>query len=144
MPPIRDSEPGAPGLGPDVYGTRFLIWVVAAFWTAFVGAVFYMSQLRVQPREAFSVVQWTAPIIFIVVIGGIGTLEGPIIGAILYYFLRDYFNDQETAYLIGSGVVAMVVALWLQPGLWGKFRKWLGADLFPLRRRLVRQAPEGQ
>ena len=63
--------------------------------------------------------QWTAPIIFIVVIGGIGTLEGPIIGAVLYYFLRDYFNDHETAYIIGTGVVAMVVALWVQPGIWG-------------------------
>jgi branched-chain amino acid transport system permease protein len=144
MQAIRDNEAGARGLGANVYRTRFIIWVVAAFWTAFVGAVFYMSQLRVQPREAFSVVQWTAPIIFIVVIGGIGTLEGPIIGAILYYFLREYFNDQETAYLIGSGVVAMVVALWLQPGLWGKVHKWIGADLFPLRRRLVRQAPKGQ
>jgi branched-chain amino acid transport system permease protein len=92
----------------------------------------------VQPREAFSVVQWTAPIIFIVVIGGIGTLEGPIIGAVLYYFLRDYFNDHETAYIIGTGVVAMVVALWVQPGIWGHIRRRVGADLFPLRRRLVR------
>ena len=71
-------------------------------------------------------------------IGGIGTLEGPIIGAVLYYFLRDYFNDYETAYIIGTGVVAMVVALWVQPGIWGHMRRRLGADLFPLRRRLVR------
>jgi branched-chain amino acid transport system permease protein len=141
MQAIRDNEAGARGLGANVYRTRFITWTVAAFWTGFTGAVFYLSNLRVQPREAFSVVQWTAPIIFIVVIGGIGTLEGPIIGAILYYFLRDYFNDHETAYIIGSGVVAILVALWVQPGIWGHLRRRLGADLFPLRRRLSRESP---
>jgi len=66
------------------------------------------------------------------------------IGAVLYYFLRDYFNDHETAYIIGTGVAAIVVALWLQPGIWGHIRRRLGADLFPLRRRLIRGSPEGQ
>ena len=127
------------GWAPTCTAPASPIWVLAAFWTGFGGAVFYLQQLRVQPTdEAFSVVQWTAPIIFIVVIGGIGTIEGPIIGAVLYYFLRDDFNDYETAYIIGTGVVAMVVALWVQPGIWGHIRRRLGADLFPLRRRLVR------
>ena len=138
MQAIRDDEAGARGLGTNVYRTRFIIWTVAAFWTGFSGAVFYLSTLRVQPREAFSVVQWVAPIIFIVVIGGIGTLEGPIIGAVVYYFLRDYFNDHETAYIIGTGVAAILVALWIQPGIWGHLRRRIGADLFPLRRRLIR------
>jgi branched-chain amino acid transport system permease protein len=136
MQAIRDNESGARGLGANVYRTRFIVWVVAAFWTAFTGAIFYLSNLRVQPKDSFSVVQWTAPIIFIVVIGGIGTIEGPIVGAVLYYFLRDRFDDHETLYIIGSGVVAIVVALWLQPGLWGYARRRFGADLFPVRRRL--------
>jgi branched-chain amino acid transport system permease protein len=72
MQAIRDNEAGARGLGANVYRTRFVIWVIAAFWTGFAGSVFYLSTLRVQPREAFSVIQWIAPIIFIVVIGGIG------------------------------------------------------------------------
>ena len=136
MQAIRDNEAGARGLGANVYRTRFIVWVVAAFWTAFTGATFYLSNLRVQPKDSFSVVQWTAPIIFIVVIGGIGTIEGPIVGAVLYYFLRDRFDGHETMYIIGSGVVAIVVALWLQPGLWGYARRRFGADLFPVRRRL--------
>ena len=88
---------------------------------------------------AFSVVLWTAPIIFIVVIGGIGTIEGPIIGAVLYYFLRDRFKDHQTVYLIAMGLVAMGVALWLQGGIWGTIRRRFGVDLFPVRRRLVDQ-----
>lgn len=133
---IRDDEAGARGLGANVYRTRFGLWVVAAFWTAFTGAVFYLSSLRVQPRDSFSVVQWTAPIIVIVLIGGLGSIEGPVIGAIIYYVLRDRFNDYETLYTIGTGVAAVIVALYMQPGLWGYIRKRFGIDLFPVRRHL--------
>jgi branched-chain amino acid transport system permease protein len=140
MQAIRDDEGGARGLGVNVYRTRFLIWIVAAFWTALAAAPYYLQQLRVQPvgtGGAFSVVLWTAPIIFIVVIGGIGTIEGPIIGAVLYYFLRDRFQDHQTVYLISMGLVALGVALWLQGGIWGTIRRRFGVDLFPVRRRLV-------
>mgnify|MGYP001189145641 FL=1 len=140
MQAIRDDEGGARGLGVNVYRTRFLIWIVAAFWTALAAAPYYMQQLRVQPvgtGGAFSVVLWTAPIVFIVVIGGIGTIEGPIIGAVLYYLLRDRFQEQQTLYLISMGVVAIAVALWLQGGIWGTIRRRFGVDLFPVRRRLV-------
>lgn len=137
MQAIRDNEGGARGLGANIYSTRLKVWVLAAFWTALTGAVFYLANLRVQPKDSFSVVNWTAPIVVIVVIGGIGTIEGPIIGALLYYFLRDYFKDYETWYLIGSGVAAVVAALYLQPGIWGYVRRRWNIDLFPIRRRLV-------
>ena len=140
MQAIRDNEEGARGLGANVYRVRFIIWIVAAFWTGLTAATYYTWQLRVQPTGtggAFSVILWTAPIIFIVVIGGLGTIEGPIIGAVLFYFLRDAFNDYSTVYLIATGVVAIAVALLLQSGLWGWLRNKTGIDLFPVRRRLV-------
>lgn len=138
MQAIRDNESGAKGLGANVYRTRFVAWVIAAFWIGLTGAVFYLANLRVQPKDSFSVVNWTAPIVVIVVIGGIGTIEGPIVGALLYYFLRDYFKEYETWYLIGSGVAAILAALYMQPGIWGYVRRRWGIDLFPIRRRLVR------
>ena len=141
---IRDNEAGARGLGANVYLSRFAIWVIAAFWTAFAAGAYFLATIRVQPSGpggAFSVVQWTAPIIFIVVIGGIGTIEGPIIGALLYYFFRDRFIDHPTWYSISLGVLAVVVALWAQLGIWGLVRKRLGIDLFPVRRRLVLPEP---
>ena len=139
MQAIRDDEAGARGLGANVYRTRMIVWVIASFWTAFTGAIYYLSNLRVQPKDSFSVANWTAPIVIIVVIGGIGTLEGPIIGALVYYILREYFKDYHTWYTIGSGVVAVAAALYLQPGIWGSIRRTLKTDLFPVRRRLVRQ-----
>jgi branched-chain amino acid transport system permease protein len=142
MQAIRDNEAGARGLGTNVYRTRFAIWMIAAFWTALTGATFYLGQIRVQPTGSFSVVQWTAPIIFIVVIGGIGTIEGPVIGAIVYYLFREQFKNEVTWYTITLGFIAIVVALVMQKGLWGIIRNRTGLDLFPVSRRLVAERGE--
>jgi branched-chain amino acid transport system permease protein len=136
MQAIRDDESGARGLGTDVYRTRFQVWVLTSFVTALAGATFYLSQLRVQPTSSFSVVQWTAPIIFIVVIGGFGTIEGPIVGALLYWWFKDRFIDHDSWYSTSIGVIALVVALALQRGIWGLVRDRFGIYLFPIRRRL--------
>jgi branched-chain amino acid transport system permease protein len=136
MQAIRDNEAGARGLGIDVYRTRFAIWVLAAFITGLAGATFYLSQLRVQPTSSFSVVQWTAPIIFIVVIGGFGTLEGPIIGAVLYWWFKNQFIDHDTWYSTSIGLIAIVVALYLQKGIWGVVRERFGTSLLSVGRRL--------
>ena len=133
---IRDNEGGARGLGANVYRTRFVLWVVVAFWTALAGATFYTKSLRVQPDQSFSVVSWTAPIIFMVVIGGIGSIEGPIIGAIAYWFFRERFGNSPEYYAMGLGLLAVGVALFLQRGVWGIIRRRFDLQLFPLRRRL--------
>lgn len=143
MQAIRDNEDGARGLGVDVYRTRFVIWMIAALWTGFAGAVYYIQKqtiLPTGPGGAFSVVLWTAPVIFIVVIGGLGTIEGPIIGTVVYYYVRDWLKDYVEWYQIGAGVVAIIIALVLQKGVWGTIRQRLGIDLFPVRRRVVRES----
>jgi branched-chain amino acid transport system permease protein len=140
---IRDDEAGARELGTDVYRSRFTVWLVAAAFTGFAGAVNYLQALRVQPESAFSVAQWTAPVIVMVVFGGIGTIEGPIIGAVTWYLLRDYLTDQSNTvsitnevYLLASGVVAMLCALYLRRGIWGSLtHRFPQLQLFPVRRR---------
>jgi branched-chain amino acid transport system permease protein len=146
---IRDDEAGARGLGTDVYRSRFAVWLLAAAFTGFAGAVNYLQALRVQPESAFSVAQWTAPIIVMVVFGGIGTIEGPIIGAVAWYLLRDELTDESNAisittetYLIASGVVAMLCAMYLRRGIWGSLvHRFPQLQLFPLRRRLDVEVP---
>ena len=148
---IRDDEDGARGLGVDVYRARFTVWLIAAAMTGFAGAVNYLQALRVQPESAFSVAQWTAPIIVMVVVGGIGTIEGPILGALVYYLLKDYLTDESNAvhvstevYLFASGIVAMLCALFLRGGIWGVLtRRFPRLQLFPVRRRLDVGASEG-
>jgi branched-chain amino acid transport system permease protein len=82
---------------------------------------------------------WTVYVIFITVIGGIGRIEGPIIGTIIFFVLRQYLADLATVYLIVFGIVAILVMLWAPHGLWGFFADRYGWQLFPLARRLERR-----
>jgi branched-chain amino acid transport system permease protein len=92
--------------------------------------------LRISPDAAFGV-SWAAFIIFIVVIGGIGTIEGPIIGTLLYFVLRETLADFGTWYLILLGVIAVVVMVKFPKGLWGFIADRYDLYLFPVRRRLT-------
>ncbi|MEM1401122.1 MAG: branched-chain amino acid ABC transporter permease, partial [Pseudomonadota bacterium] len=74
---IRDSEPASESLGVETYRTKFLVYVVVAGMTGLIGALIFLQKLRISPEAAFNVNDWTAFVIFIVVIGGIGTIEGP-------------------------------------------------------------------
>ena len=82
---IRDSETAAESVGVDSFRTKLWVYVLAAAGTGMVGALIYLQKARISPDAAFSVLDWTAYVIFIVVIGGIGTIEGPIIGVIVFY-----------------------------------------------------------
>jgi branched-chain amino acid transport system permease protein len=77
--------------------------------------------------------------IFCAVIGGIGTLEGPVLGAIVFFLLQDRLADSGTLYLVGLGALAITIAAFLPAGLWGEAQKRLGLTMFPVGHRLVLQ-----
>ena len=132
---IRDDETGARGLGVNVFKSKLWVYIIAAAGTGMIGAVIYLNLLRVQPEAAFSL-NWSALMIFAVVIGGLGTIEGPIIGAAIFFALQQLLSDYGTWYLILIGVLAAGVVVFAQRGLWGTIvRRW-PIDLFPVRRRL--------
>ena len=92
----------------------------------------FLQKLRISPDAAFSVNDWTAFVIFIVVIGGIGTLEGPIIGVVLFFLLRETLADYGTTYLIILGLTAIIIMLTTPNGIWGLIRQKFNLELFPL------------
>ncbi|MEP2707670.1 MAG: branched-chain amino acid ABC transporter permease [Roseibium sp.] len=139
---IRDSEIGSASFGIDIWRHKFTIYVITAALTASTGALIFLQKLRISPDAAFSVNDWTAFVIFIVVIGGIGTLEGPIIGVIVFFLLREALSDLGTTYLLILGVVAIVVMLKAPKGLWGILKERTGLELFPLSRRVVKKDKE--
>ncbi|PWQ93514.1 branched-chain amino acid ABC transporter permease [Leucothrix arctica] len=133
---IRDNELAASSLGINIWRTKFLVYVITAALTSVVGALIFLQKLRISPDAAFSVNDWTAFVIFIVVIGGIGTLEGPIIGTLVYFLMRETLADLGTTYLIALGVVAIVIMLKAPKGLWGIIRDRWDLQLFPLGYRV--------
>jgi len=132
---IRDDEIGARSLGVNITRSKLWVYVMAAFGTGATGAVIYLNLLRVQPEAGFSL-QWSALMIFAVVIGGLGTIEGPILGAIVFFALQQLLADYGAWYLILIGALAALVVVFAQRGLWGAIYRHWPVDLFPVRRRL--------
>lgn len=133
---IRDSEPAAESVGVDIFRVKLGVYVVTAAMTGMVGALIYLTKARISPDAAFSVLDWTAYVIFIVVIGGIGTIEGPILGVIIFFLMQRYLADFGTWYLIALGTLAIGVMLFAPKGIWGYVSERYGLVLFPVRRQL--------
>jgi branched-chain amino acid transport system permease protein len=140
---IRDNELAARSHGVDVARIKLVIYVLTAAGTAMVGALVFLQKLRISPDTAFSLNEWTAFVIFIAVIGGIGRLEGPIVGTILFFIMRQSLADLGSVYLLVLGVVAIGVMLKAPRGLWGLLAARFGWQVFPLQRRVVRLDPPG-
>jgi branched-chain amino acid transport system permease protein len=137
---IRDNEMAAKSNGIDVNRTRLIVFVSAAAATGMAGALIFLQKLSITPFSAFSINDWTMNVIFITVIGGIGRVEGPIVGAIVFFVLREFLADYGSIYLVILGVVAIVVMLRARRGIWGYLADRYGWQLFPLARRLERVA----
>jgi branched-chain amino acid transport system permease protein len=132
---IRDNEMAAESQGIAVRRMKLAVYVVAALGAGLAGALYFVGTLRISPDAAFSV-NWTAFAIFMVVIGGIGRIEGPIVGALIFWALNKLFSDYGTWYLLGLGLLAIVVTIRFKQGLWGWLQQRYGWSLFPTRRTL--------
>ena len=135
---IRDNDLAAQSSGVNVFRSKLFVYVVAAFGCGAVGAVVAMNLLRIQPAAAFSI-NWTAYALFIVVIGGLGSIEGPIIGAVIYFSLQQTLSQYGSTYMLLLGVIAVIMATKAPRGIWGFVTKRWDVHLFPVRRSLQLQ-----
>ena len=134
---IRDNEAAASSIGVDQMRAKLWVYVVAGFGASLVGALMFFETARVSPDAAFSVIDFTAYVLFVVVIGGIGTIEGPIVGALVFYEMRNWLADFGPYYLMALGALAVATMLFFPSGLWGAFSERFGWRLFPVQRRLI-------
>ena len=128
---IRDNEVSARSAGVNVRAARRSIFVVAAAGCGAAGAVLAISQPFIQPSNEFNL-QWAAEMLFVSMIGGLGTIEGPIIGSIIFFALQQTLQQQGVWYLIIVGALAVAIALWQPRGLWGAFRDRFHTELLPV------------
>jgi branched-chain amino acid transport system permease protein len=133
---LRDNQVAAESQGVNVRATKLGVYLVTAFGAGLAGALYFLGNLRISPDAAFSV-NWSAFSIFIVMIGGIGTIEGPIVGVALFYLLNKFGADYGAWYLVGLGLLAVVVTIRFPGGLWGWFSRRFDVHLFPVQRRLT-------
>ena len=134
---IRDDEDAARSLGVHVAARKRLLFVLAGFGCGAAGVLIVANTLFIEPASVFSV-QWSAYMIFMVLVGGLGTFEGPILGAIiLFAILQTTVSQGGPWYLVGLGTTAALFALLLPRGLWGTIEARLGLRLLPVGYRVV-------
>jgi branched-chain amino acid transport system permease protein len=131
---IRDNPVAAEAMGVSIRRTQTIILVIAAAIAGAAGGAYYMIALQISPTAGFSI-NWTAAILFIVLLGGIGTIEGPIVGAVVYFVLRETLSSTGATYFIVLGLLAIIVTLFAPKGIWGYVRRSTGIDVLPIRRR---------
>jgi branched-chain amino acid transport system permease protein len=133
---IRDSEVASSSLGVRIGRIKLIVYVIVAAITSMIGALIFVTKLRITPDAAFSVNDWTVFVIFIVVIGGIGSIEGPIIGTLLYFILREFLSGLGAVYLMLLGGMAILIMLLAPKGIWGLVNQRFGLSLFPIGYRV--------
>ncbi len=114
---IRDNEARAVSAGYNVYAYKLLAFTIAAGFTAVSGAL-YAVHLRYASSE-FLGLSWSVIPFLWVLIGGIGTLAGPLVGVALFTVFQFYVSQLWTHYLILFGVVMIVVLRWAPLGIVG-------------------------
>lgn len=115
---IRDDEEAAASVGVRVAASKRLIFVFAALGAGLAGALWLATSISFQPKTYFGV-QWTAYMIFMVLAGGLGTFEGPLIGAVLFFGIEAEFGASGVWYLVGLGGAALLLSLFAPAGIWG-------------------------
>ena len=131
---IRDNEQTAAATGVNVWRSQLAVFVLSASLVGTAGAVFFVASFHVVPQSAFDV-GWSAEMLFICLIGGVAFVEGPVIGAVLYFAAKEALADSGNWYLIAMGCVAILVIYVAPQGVWCLASRTLGFELFSIRRR---------
>jgi branched-chain amino acid transport system permease protein len=137
---IRDDEVGAASIGIRVLASKRLIFILAGFGCAVAGMLWIASSITFQPRTYFGI-QWTAYMVFMALVGGIGTFEGPLIGAVIFFAIETWFGESGVWYMVVLAAVAILFALFLPRGLWGTVEDRFGLRLLPVGYFVRRRGP---
>lgn len=132
---IRDDEEAAASVGISTFQVKQRIYILASIGCAVAGTLWLASAITFQPRTAFGV-QWSVFMLFMVLVGGIGTFIGPILGALLFFALQEIFGDFGAWYMAGVGILAILFALYLPNGIVGLWLDRGRLEPLSMRKRL--------
>jgi branched-chain amino acid transport system permease protein len=131
---MRDDEAVAETMGVEVFRSKLTCFVLAAFNTGLIAGVIYIFQVFIQPYKAFAI-DWTVVLVFITIIGGIGTIEGPIVGTLIYVLLSQLLAEYMSVSLFILGAIAIVVIIVAPKGIMGTVNEKLGFEMLSPNRK---------
>lgn len=130
---IRDDPSAAAASGINLTRTKLCVYVLAAVICALAGSVFFINKGTIYPESGFST-GWTVSSVFICIIGGTGTVTGPVAGAVLYVLLGEFLAHYPGWSNIMLGLVTLLMIFFAPEGIAGFLRKRTGINLFSGRR----------
>lgn len=115
---VRDDEEAATSIGIDIRRIKTMVFLISAPMAGLAAALHYIDQVTITPPDAFHI-RWSAYAVFIVVAGGMGTLVGPIIGAVLFIILQRFLVGTWGGGDLTLGIAAVLLILILPRGIAG-------------------------
>ncbi|MBW1801848.1 MAG: branched-chain amino acid ABC transporter permease [Deltaproteobacteria bacterium] len=119
---IRDNEDSAMNMGVNTFRTKLYAFLISAFIAGLTGGIHATKMSTIEPYSIFSAA-WTFAAINIVIIGGMGTVSGPILGAVFITYLSDYLAEYHTFHLVITGIILILIIRFLPAGIWGQICK---------------------
>ncbi len=114
---IRENEERASFIGINVYRYKLLGWMLACVLAAIAGSLFILYRGYIGPTtmDAFA----GAAVLMMVLLGGMGTLWGPLLGAGLFIYLQDYISTMTEHWELFVGLIVMLLVIFLPKGVAG-------------------------
>ena len=132
---VHADPVAAAAAGVAVGRVRRVAYLLAALGTGAAGAVLFCHHLYVEPSSIFGP-QYSVYMLFMVLVGGVGTIEGPIIGALVLFALQETLSADGAWYLVIVGGLAVAATLVASRGLWGLVSERFGWSLLPVGYRV--------
>ncbi len=130
---MRDDEDVSEAMGVEIFRSKLFCFMVGSFITGLTAGVLYVFQIFIQPYKAFAI-DWTVILVFIVIIGGIGTIEGPIVGTFIYVLLSQWLAEYAHISLLLLGIIAITIILLAPTGIMRTLHQKTGFAILSPRR----------
>ena len=130
---MRDDADAASSVGVNIFKSKLLCFVIAGFFTALAGGWYFLNNISIYPASGYGN-SWTVAVVFIVIIGGIGTMAGPIVGTAIYIALAEVLADYPGWSNIILGLIAILVILFLPDGILGTLQKKFNFEILSQKR----------
>jgi len=121
---IGADEDAAASLGVDTFRCKALLFIFSGLVTSLVGAINAIHHTYLHPSSAFSIV-WTVSFLFVAVLGGLGTIIGPVVGSAIFTALTYLLSMYIGLSLLLEGLIVLAIVLAVPEGVWGTVVKRL-------------------
>ncbi|MCW5625236.1 MAG: hypothetical protein KIT73_11025 [Burkholderiales bacterium] len=126
---VRDDEEAARTVGVDIRRMKTVVFLLAGLFTGLAAGLYYMDAVIITPPAAFTI-SWSAYFVFVVVAGGMGTVAGPIIGAVIFVIIDRLLAGYTGKGLLVLGLASIVLMFVMPRGVMGivNWLRHLGPD----------------